>query len=40
MNVGALDREALEKLAALGYVGAGAEPRAGEAAQPAPTPRT
>jgi choline-sulfatase len=29
MNVGRMDREALEKLAALGYVGAGAEPAAG-----------
>jgi arylsulfatase A-like enzyme/Tfp pilus assembly protein PilF len=31
MSVQTLDREAMEKLAALGYIGAGAEPRAGEA---------
>jgi arylsulfatase A-like enzyme/tetratricopeptide (TPR) repeat protein len=31
MNVGRLDREAMEKLAALGYVGAGAEPAGGGA---------
>jgi choline-sulfatase len=30
MSVQTLDREAMEKLAALGYIGAGAEPRAGE----------
>jgi choline-sulfatase len=30
MSVQKLDREAMEKLAALGYIGAGAEPRAGE----------
>ena len=37
-NVGALDRETLEKLASLGYVGAGAEPvpTAGGAARPDP----
>jgi choline-sulfatase len=32
MSVQTLDREAMEKLAALGYIGAGAEPRAGEGA--------
>ena len=31
MSVQTLDREAMEKLAALGYIGAGAEPRAAEA---------
>jgi len=30
MSVGSLDREAMEKLAALGYVGAGAEPGASD----------
>ncbi|PYQ55816.1 MAG: hypothetical protein DMF78_00865 [Acidobacteria bacterium] len=33
MSVGTLDREAMEKLAALGYVGAGAEPRGADPAK-------
>jgi tetratricopeptide (TPR) repeat protein len=33
MSVGTLDREAMEKLAALGYVGAGAEPRGADPAR-------
>ncbi len=39
MSVASLDREAMEKLAALGYIGAGADPTAGQSSAPQGDPK-